>query len=131
MPCDADTSDADCLAEWCAGEDWCAVTCAMDAIGNKWQPVVVATLSEAGPLRFNDLAAAIPPVTNKTLSASLDDMTETGLVDRDVVAEKPVAVEYSLTERGRALEPVIGALREWGEQFGRQPDEPTPAIEVT
>jgi DNA-binding HxlR family transcriptional regulator len=115
----AEDGGADCLAEWCAGDDWCAVTCAVDAIGNKWHPVIVATLRDGEPMRFNDLAGAIPPVTNKTLSASLDDLSSKGLVDREVVAGKPVAVEYSLTERGRALDPVISALREWGAAYGR------------
>lgn len=122
MPRDADAGGADCLAEWCADEDWCAVTCAMDAIGNKWDPVVVATLHDVGPLRFNDLAAAIPPVSNKTLSASLEDLAASGIVDRTVIDQKPVAVEYSLTDRGRALEPVISALREWGDQYGGDAD---------
>lgn len=117
MACDADSDGgADvCLADWCAEDDWCALTCAVDAIGNKWAPVVVARLLEAEPLRFGALAEDIPPVTNKVLSSTLESLAESGVVDRTVVAEKPVAVEYSLTERGRALGPAIRSLREWGE----------------
>lgn len=109
-----DISEDECLAVWCAGDEWCAVTCAMDVIGNKWHPVIIHRLLKHGPLRFNELSNEVGSVTNKVLSQSLDDLEEKGLVDRSVISEKPVAVEYSLTERGRSLEPVIGALEEWG-----------------
>lgn len=104
----------DCHASWCRGEEWCAVTCAMEAIGNKWHPVIVDRLLAREPRRFNELQRAAGDVTNKVLSESLEDLAEQGIVDRTVVAEKPVAVEYELTDRGRALAPVIEALREWG-----------------
>lgn len=103
-----------CRAGWCAGEDWCAVTCAMDVLGNKWHPVIVHRLLSADALRFTDLSADIGDVTNKMLSQSLDDLEAEGVVERTVVEEKPVTVEYSLTEYGRTLEPVIDALETWG-----------------
>lgn len=109
-----DISEENCLAVWCASDDWCAVTCTMDLIGNKWHPVVIHRLLAHGPLRFNELASETGAITNKVLSQSLDDLEEKGLVDRTVVSEKPVAVEYSLTERGESLDPVIDALEQWG-----------------
>jgi DNA-binding HxlR family transcriptional regulator len=109
-----DVSEEDCIAVWCAGDDWCAVTCTMNLIGNKWHPVVIHRLLNHGPLRFNELASETGAVTNKVLSQSLDDLEEKGLIDRTIVSEKPVAVEYSLTERGESLDPVIGALEQWG-----------------
>jgi len=120
---DADgISEDECIAVWCAGDDWCAVTCTMDVIGNKWHPVIVHRLLNHGPLRFNELSNEVGNVTNKVLSESLDDLEEKGLVDRTVVNEKPVEVEYSLTEQGQSLEPVIEALQEWG-QTELQPAE--------
>lgn len=110
----ADISEDECLAVWCAGDEWCAVTCAMDVIGNKWHPVIVHRLLKHESLRFNELSNEVGSVTNKVLSQSLDDLEEKGLVNRTVVSEKPVAVEYSLTERGQSLEPVIEALADWG-----------------
>lgn len=104
-----------CRAGWCAGEDWCAVTCAMDVLGNKWHPVIVHRLLSTDALRFTDLSAEIGGVTNKMLSQSLDDLESEGVVERAVVEEKPVAVEYSLTEYGRTLGPVIEALEAWGQ----------------
>lgn len=112
----------ECLAVWCAGDDWCAITCAMDVVGNKWHPVIIHRLLQDRALRFNELSDAVGGITNKMLSGSLDDLEEKDLVDREVVNEKPVAVEYSLTERGRSLEPVIEALQEWG-QTHLQPAE--------
>lgn len=109
-----DISEDECLAVWCAGDKWCAVTCAMEVIGNKWHPVIVHRLLEHESLRFNQLSNEVGSITNKVLSDSLDDLEEKGLVDRTVVNEKPVAVEYSLTDRGQSLEPVIEALQEWG-----------------
>ena len=104
----------DCLAVWCAGDDWCALTCTMEVIGNKWHPVIVQRLLENGPLRFNDLSGAVGPITNKVLSNSLKDLGEKGLVNRTIINEQPVEVEYELTGRGESLEPVIQALQEWG-----------------
>lgn len=108
-------SEDECLAMWCAGDDWCAVTCTMDLIGNKWHPVIVHRLLRHGPLRFNELANETGAVTNKVLSQSLEDLEEKGLVNRTVVNEKPVAVEYSLTDRGKSLDPVVDALEQWGQ----------------
>lgn len=123
----------ECLEVWCAGEDWCAITCTMAVIGNKWHPVIVHRLLGRDALRFNELASEVGGVTNKVLSNSLEDLEENGLVDRTVVNEKPVAVEYSLTERGRSLEPVIETLRQWGKTHLREPepDRETEAESLT
>ena len=106
--------DEECLAVWCAGEEWCSITCTMALIGNKWHPVIVDRLLEADALRFNELLEAVDGITNKVLSESLDDLEAKDLVDRTVVSDKPVRVEYALTDRGRSLRPVIDALDQWG-----------------
>lgn len=113
----------ECLAVWCAGDDWCAVTCAMDVIGKKWHPVIVHRLLQHGALRFNELSEEVGGITNKMLSQSLEDLEEKELVDREIVSEKPVAVEYSLTERGQSLEPVIDSLEEWGKTYLRPTED--------
>jgi DNA-binding HxlR family transcriptional regulator len=71
-------------------------------------------LLEADSLRFNELLETVDGITNKVLSESLDDLEDKDLVDRTVVSEKPVRVEYALTDRGRSLRPVIEALEQWG-----------------
>jgi len=108
-------SDADdCVAGWCADDDWCEITCAAAVLDGKWDPVIVHRLVEQGPLGFNRLQESIGDVSSTVLSESLDDLEADGVVDRTVVSEKPFRVEYSLTERGEDLEPVIAALQEWG-----------------
>lgn len=86
----------------------------MELIDRKWHPVIVHRLLADGPLRFSDLSDAVGPITNKVLSNSLEDLQAKNLVERTVVDDRPVEVEYALTERGRSLEPVIESLRAWG-----------------
>lgn len=111
---DSSVEEDDCIAVWCAGDNWCAITCTMELINNKWHPVIIDRLLDRGPLRFNQILDEIDGITNKVLSESLDDLEENGLVNRRIVDEKPVQVEYMLTDRGRSLEPVIRALEDWG-----------------
>jgi DNA-binding HxlR family transcriptional regulator len=81
----------------------------------KWHPVIVHELLARGPCRFSELNR-VEGLSNKVLSESLDRLEDCGLVDREVRSEKPVRVEYSLTEAGRALEPTIDALGAWGDR---------------
>ncbi len=86
-------------------------------IGKKWHPVIVDRLLTSGPLGFNALKEHVDGVSSKVLSDSLEDMESKRLVDREIVNEKPFRVEYSLTDRGESLEPVIEEMREWGREF--------------
>jgi DNA-binding HxlR family transcriptional regulator len=103
------------LEVWCAGDDWCPVTTTASLIGKKWHPVIVHRLLENGPLGFNDLKTDVDGISSKVLSDNLSDLEESGIVDREVVSDQPVRVDYSLTERGADLAPVIEAMAEWGE----------------
>ncbi|MDS0278891.1 helix-turn-helix transcriptional regulator [Halomicroarcula sp. S1AR25-4] len=110
-------SDADCAASWCADDPWCGLTCAVDVLGHKWHPVVVHRLLARGPLGFGELADDVGAITNKVLSETLADLEAAAVVDRTVVDDRPVRVEYSLTDDGEALAPAIEALQDWGEQY--------------
>lgn len=119
-----ETDDPDPRLEvWCAGEEWCPITTTSSLIGRKWHPVIVHRLLKEGPLGFNDLKTAVDGISSKVLSDSLEDLEEKGLLEREIVSEKPFRVQYSLTERGRSLEPVIVAMREWGRTHLRRPTE--------
>ena len=108
------SDEIDRLPVWSAQEDWCAVTIGMDVIGYKWHPVIIDRLLKHESLRFNELSREIGgAITNKVLSSSLEDLEEKDLAERTVVNDKPVEVEYSLTERGRSLAPVIESLKTW------------------
>ncbi len=124
----ADIPEEECLAVWCAGDDWCAVTCTMAVIGKKWHPVIIHRLLTHGPLRFNELSSAVGPITNKVLSNSLKDLQEKDLVERTIINEQPVKVEYELTERGHSLESVIHSLEAWGKTHLRPAESQEESI---
>lgn len=104
------------LQVWCAGESWCPVTSTVALIGKKWHPVIIHRLLEHDELGFNALKDEVDGISSKVLSDALDDLETKGIVNRDIVSEKPVRVAYSLTDLGRSLEPVIVEMREWGQQ---------------
>ena len=112
----SERDSAEGLPVWCAGDEWCPITTTATLIGKKWHPVIVHRLLESGPLGFNALKTEVDGISSKVLSDSLSDMEETALVEREIVSEKPFRVEYSLTERGRDLRPVIEAMRKWGSE---------------
>jgi DNA-binding HxlR family transcriptional regulator len=93
------------------------ITPTAEIVGKKWHPLIVAELLDNGPLGFNDLKQRVDGISDKVLSESLDDLQEREIVDRTVMDDKPVRVEYSLTEWGEQLELVVTAMAEWGERY--------------
>jgi DNA-binding HxlR family transcriptional regulator len=108
---------SDCVAGWCVNDDWCPITCASEILARKWNPVIINRLLEDGPLRFNELSASLDELSNSVLSESLDELTDNDIVDRTIVNEKPIQVEYALTNHGRRLQPAIEALEDWGDTY--------------
>lgn len=106
----------------CPGNEWCAVKAAASIIGRKWHPVIVLELLKTERLGFNDLTRAVDGISNKVLSDALEDLEEKRIIDREIANEKPVRVEYSLTEFGESLGPVIDAMDDWGEQYLKAPE---------
>ena len=113
-PMDEMSDSTGSIEVWCAGEEWCPITSTASLIGKKWHTVIIHRLLENGPLGFNALKEDVDGISSKVLSDSLDDLEEKQLVNREIVSEKPVRVEYSLTEFGTSLEPVILQMRDWG-----------------
>lgn len=85
-------------------------------ISKKWHPVIIQQLLEGGPLRFNELKEGIDGISAKVLTDSLEDLAENDLIERTVVSEAPLHVEYELTNNGRELQDAIRALAQWGER---------------
>ena len=85
-------------------------------ISSKWKVLIVRDLL-AGTKRFGELQRSVGNVSQKVLTAQLREMEEDGLVNRKVYPEVPPRVEYTLTELGRSLEPVLSALWNWGEAY--------------
>ena len=109
--------DTERLPAWCPGDNWCSITATASLVGKKWHPVIIHRLLAEGPLGFNDLQAEVDGISSKVLSESLDDLTEKRIVSRTIVSEKPVRVEYALTDLGESLEPVVMSLAEWGNEY--------------
>ena len=97
----------------------CPVETTLMLIGDKWKVLILRDLMP-GTKRFGELKKSIGSVSQKVLTAQLRDLEEKGLVSRKVYAEVPPRVEYSLTELGKSLSPILDALREWGEHYQAQ-----------
>jgi DNA-binding HxlR family transcriptional regulator len=91
----------------------CPITATMNIIGGKWKSVILWYLKDK-PLRFGELHKLIHKCSLKIFNSDLKDLEKDGIVKREVFAEVPPKVEYSLTEYGKSLLPVIITLREWG-----------------
>ena len=88
-------------------------------IGDKWKVLILRDLLP-GTKRFGELKKSIGSVSQKVLTAQLRDMEAKGLVHRQVYAEVPPRVEYSLTDLGRSLKPILDAMWTWGEGYQAQ-----------
>ena len=94
----------------------CPVETTLMLISDKWKVLILRDLMP-GTKRFGELKRSIGSVSQKVLTAQLRDMEEKGLVSRRVYAEVPPRVEYSLTELGRSLKPILDAMWIWGEGY--------------
>jgi DNA-binding HxlR family transcriptional regulator len=132
-----DDSPAGASAEPCVDQT-CPVARAVAVLEGKWTMLVIRDLLE-GTRRFSELRESLAGISPKTLTDRLRDLEAYGLVNRVMYAEIPPRVEYSLTEAGRALRPVVQALAAWGgtqlavrggtplvASGGAQPVQPSP-----
>ena len=94
----------------------CPVETTLMIIGDKWKVLILRDLMN-GTMRFGELKKSIGTVSQKVLTAQLRDMEEKGLLTRKVYAEVPPRVEYTLTETGCSLKPVLDAMWAWGEEY--------------
>lgn len=92
----------------------CGASLTMGVIGGKWKSVILYHLKN-GKLRYNELRKAMPMVTERTLSLQLQQLQDDGIIERKVYSEKPpLKVEYSLTNLGKTLIPILESIAEWG-----------------
>ncbi|MCM1579358.1 MAG: helix-turn-helix transcriptional regulator [Ruminococcus sp.] len=88
----------------------------LSLINGKYKMTILYTLSEFGVVRFNEMKRYIGEISFKTLSGTLKELEADGLVHREEYPQIPPKVEYSLTERGRSLIPILDSMCEWGEK---------------
>lgn len=93
----------------------CPVRNVIARFGNKWGLLVILVLGENEPIRYNELCRKIPDISSRILSGTLRTLEADGLVNRRQYPEVPPRVEYSLTDTGRSLLPIIVQLTEWAQ----------------
>lgn len=94
----------------------CPVETTLMLIGNKWKVLILRDLM-SGTKRFGELKKSIGSVSQKVLTDQLRSMEECGLLIRTVYAEIPPRVEYTLTDLGKSLNPILSAMDDWGEEY--------------
>ena len=108
-----DPAEASGRASACAREECCALYHhAVELIGKRWSGAILSVLLE-GPLRFSEIRALVPEISDRLLSERLKELEAEGLVDRQALDDQRGAVAYRLTKKGEALEPAVAALKSW------------------
>jgi len=92
---------------------------AVEFIGKRWTGAIVRVLMHRSPLRFSELAQAVPQLSDRLLSERVKELEARGVVERRVLDTKPPGVEYALTPMGHALEPALTALEAWAQVWLR------------
>lgn len=95
----------------------CPVTKIMSVLGGRWKFIILYTIRNS-PRRFGQINQFIPSISNKVLTEQLRELEEDGIVIRTVLTDRiPVNVEYSLSEKGKDLVPIITLMEQWGERI--------------
>lgn len=97
--------------------DTCPMRRTLEMLSGKWRTHIIYELCKQPSCRFSELKKAVPRITNTMLTSTLRDLEELGIIHREQFNEIPPHVEYSLTEKGRALLPVFTELAKWGERY--------------
>ena len=96
----------------------CPIEVVLHLLSGKWKPIILHHFNQ-GTQRFGQLRRLLPDATPQMLTSHLRELENDGLVHREVYAQVPPKVEYSLTELGRSLGPVVGSMAQWGEAYIR------------
>lgn len=107
----------------------CSFELTLQLIGGKWKPIILYKLGGENVLRFSELRRTMPNITQKMLTQQLRELEADGMVHREVYPQVPPKVEYSLTELGRTIMPVLHQLCDWGKRYEARMAE-TPEAEV-
>ncbi|WP_087973441.1 winged helix-turn-helix transcriptional regulator [Oceanobacillus rekensis] len=92
----------------------CQVEDALGILVGKWKPIILLHLLQEGTKRFSELKRSMPGITQKMLTKQLRELEAEDIIQRVVYPQVPPKVEYSITEYGRSLEPILEAMHEWG-----------------
>lgn len=96
---------------------WCEIEVTLEVISGKWKALILWHLGQEDAIRFNEFRRRIPGISQKMLTQQLRKLEEVGLVHREIYQQVPPMVEYSLTEMGKELIPILDAMDIWGKKF--------------
>ena len=100
--------------------DNCPIRDVLSRLGDKWSMLVLVTLNANGTMRFCDVHKAIADISQRMLTVTLRTLEADGLISRKVYAEVPPRVEYTLTETGYSLKPILDSMVVWGSAYQRE-----------
>ncbi|QSO47129.1 winged helix-turn-helix transcriptional regulator [Alicyclobacillus mengziensis] len=100
--------------------EYCQVQDALSILGGKWNPIILLHLMSARTMRYSEFKKVLVGITPKMLTSQLRGLEEEGLIRRKVYAQVPPKVEYSITEYGMTLKPVLEAMHEWSVAHARR-----------
>lgn len=95
----------------------CPVTATMKVLGGKWKPILINAIYLTSPARFGELKRSVVGITQSMLTQQLRELEDDGLISRKIYAEIPPRVEYTLTEFGLTLSPIMLSMAEWGKEY--------------
>lgn len=98
-------------------EESCPVTATMQVLGGKWKPILINAIYLTAPARFGELKRSVKGITQSMLTQQLRELEEDGVISRKIYAEIPPRVEYTLTEFGLTLSPIMLSMAEWGKEY--------------
>ena len=105
----------------------CRVEDALGILVGKWKPIILLILLQQGTHRFGELKRRIPEITQKMLTKQLRELEAEDIVSRKVYPQVPPKVEYSITEYGKSLDPILVAMHEWGTAHTLRKMKETPS----
>jgi DNA-binding HxlR family transcriptional regulator len=111
------------MEKWPEHEFKCPIVYTLSVVGGKWKWIILYKLSETNCLRYGELKRVLPPITHKMLSQQLKEMENEQLVYRQEYHQIPPKVEYSLTEKGRTIIPILNSMANWGRANRLEPKE--------
>ena len=90
---------------------------AVELVGKRWTGAILYVLMQGRPMRFSEIAHAVPGLSDRLLSERMKELEAAGIVDRRVTETAPARVEYDLTDRGRELDPALKELKAWADRW--------------
>lgn len=98
----------------------CNMELTLDIIGGKWKPILIYHIGNTGNIRYGELKRLIPGISERVLSRELRELEKSNIINRQAFNEKVLRVEYTLTNSGNEVLPILNSLTEWGNKYNQK-----------